>query len=77
MIEINGLTPEQIEMLDFMWNELDTEEDYFNWYDSLDAAQQRQAELLQRMVIMESIDDDMLAQESFPDAMKVIDSIKK
>ncbi len=74
---IDGLTPEQVEMLDFMWNELDTEEDYFNWYDSLDEDQQRQAELLQRLVIMESIDDDMLAQESFPQAMKVIDSIKK
>jgi hypothetical protein len=77
MIEITGLTPEQIEMLDFMWNELDTEEDYFNWYDSLDEGQQRQAELLQRMVIMESIDEDMLAQASFPQAMKVIDSIRK
>ncbi len=77
MIEITGLTPEQIEMLDFMWNELDTEEDYFNWYDSLDEDQQRQAELLQRMVIMESIDEDMLAQASFPQAMKVIDSIRK
>lgn len=74
---IDGLTPEQVEMLDFMWNELDTEEDYLNWYDSLDSQQQQQAELLQRMVIMESIDDEMLARESFPEAMQVIDSIKK
>lgn len=74
---IDGLTPDQIEMLDFMWNELDTEEDYFNWYDSLDQGQQQQAELLQRMVIMESIDDEMLALDNFPEAMKVIDSIKK
>jgi hypothetical protein len=74
---IDGLTPDQIEMLDFMWNELDTEEDYFNWYDSLDQGQQQQAELLQRLVIMESIDDDMLALDNFPEAMKVIDSIKK
>jgi hypothetical protein len=74
---IDGLTPDQVEMLDFMWNELDTEEDFLNWYDHLDEHQQRQADLLQRMVIMESIDEDMLAQESFPQAMKVIDSIKK
>ena len=74
---IDGLTPEQVEMLDFMWNELDTEEDYLNWYDSLDSQQQQQAELLQRMVIMESIDDEMLARKSFPEAMQVIDSIKK
>ena len=74
---INGLTPDQVEMLDFMWNELDTEEDFLNWYDSLDTEQQRQADLLQRMVIMESIDEDMLAQEEFPQAMTVIDSIRK
>lgn len=74
---INGLTPDQVEMLDFMWNELDTEEDFLNWYDSLDTEQQRQADLLQRMVIMESIDEDMMAEEEFPQAMKVIDSIRK
>jgi hypothetical protein len=77
MISINGLTQDQVDMLDFMWNELETEEDYLNWYDSLDEGQQRQAELLQRLVIMESIDEDMLALGSYPDAMKVIDSIKK
>ncbi len=75
-MQINGLTFEQMVMLDYMWS-LDTEEDYFNWYDSLDEDQQRQAELLQRLVIMESIDDDVLALDSFPQAMKVIDSIKK
>ena len=77
MISINGLTQDQVDMLDFMWNELETEEDYLNWYDSLDEGQQRQAELLQRLVIMESIDEDMLALGSYPEAKKVIDSIKK
>lgn len=76
-MQIDGLTEEQVEMLDFMWNELDTEEDYFNWYDSLDEGQQRQAELLQRMVIMESIDEEMLARESFPEAQSVIDKFTK
>ena len=74
---IDGLTPDQVEMLDFMWNDLETEEDFLNWYDQLDQGQQRQADLLQRMIIMGAIDDDMLAQESFPEAMKVIDSISK
>ena len=74
---INGLTPDQVEMLDFMWNELDTEEDFLNWYDSLDTEQQRQADLLQRMVIMESIDEEMLAQDSFPEAKSLLDTIAK
>jgi hypothetical protein len=64
-------------MLDFMWNELETEEDFLNWYDQLDEGQQRMADLLQRMVIMGVIDDEMQEQESYPEAMKVIDSIKK
>lgn len=74
---IEGLTPEQCDMLDFMWNELDTEEDYLNWYDALDEGQQRQADLLQRMVIMESIDEDMLARKSFPEAESLLDKFTK
>lgn len=76
MITLTGLTDDQMDMLDIMWS-LDTEEDYFNWYDCLDKEQQQMAELLQRLVIMESIDNDMAAMKKFPDAMKVIDSIKK
>lgn len=60
MPTINNLTQEQVEMLDFMWNELDSEQDFLDWYDALDADQQRQADLLQRLMIMECIDDEML-----------------
>lgn len=59
-MQIENLTPEQVEMLDFMWNELDTEEEYLEWYDALDKDQQRMAESLQRLMIMESIDEEML-----------------
>jgi hypothetical protein len=58
MIEINGLTPEQVEMLDFMWNDLETEQDFEQWYDSLDERQQQMAEILMRMVLIESREED-------------------
>jgi len=76
MPTINNLTPEQVEMLDFMWNELDTEEEFIEWYECLDSDQQRMADNLQRLIIMESIDEDMLALTEYPDARRVIDKFR-
>ena len=59
MITINGVTKRQKRMLNIMWN-LDSEEDYFEWYDSLDPELQQEAELLQRLVIMAEIDNEKI-----------------
>jgi len=64
MPTINNLTQEQVEMLDFMWNELDSEEDFLNWYDALDKRQQLMAESLQRLMIMECVDEEMLQENN-------------
>ena len=58
MITIVGVTKRQKRMLNIMWD-LDTEEDYFEWYNSLDAELQAEADLLQRMVILESYEEDL------------------
>jgi len=58
MITITGLTRRQKRMLNIMWD-LDTEEDYFEWYNSLDVELQQEADLLQRMVIIESQEEDL------------------
>ena len=58
MITISGITRRQKRMLNIMWD-LDTEEDYFEWYYSLDAELQAEADLLQRMVILESQEEDL------------------
>lgn len=57
MITINGLTKRQKRMLNIMWD-LDTQDDYFEWYYSLDKELQDEADLLQRMVVIESLDQD-------------------
>ena len=75
-MEIQHLTQEQCEMLDFMWNELDSEQEFLEWYDALDEGQQRMADILQRMVILESLDEEMLAQTEYPDAKRVIDQFR-
>ena len=44
-------------MLNIMWD-LDSQEDYFEWYYSLDKELQNEADLLQRMIVIESLDED-------------------
>jgi len=56
-IKIHGVTKRQKRMLNIMWN-LDSEEDYFEWYNSLDENLQKEAELLQRLVIMAELDNE-------------------
>ena len=78
MPTINNLTEEQVEMLDFMWNELDTEQEFLDWYDALDKRQQVMAESLQRLMIMECIDEEMLQKNNtnFQEANRVIDKFR-
>jgi hypothetical protein len=58
MITITGLTKRQKRMLNIMWD-LDTQDDYFEWYYSLDKELQDEADLLQRMIVIESLDQDV------------------
>lgn len=55
-IKIHGVSKRQKRMLNIMWN-LDSEEDYFEWYNSLDENLQKEAELLQRLIIMAELDN--------------------
>jgi len=56
-IKIYGVTKRQKRILNIMWN-LESEEDYFEWYESLDEELQKETELLQRLIIMASLDED-------------------
>ena len=61
-IEIKNLTAEQVEMLDIMWS-FDSAEEYLTWYHLLDAEDQEQADVLQHMIILETM-DEMLEEVS-------------
>ena len=61
-IEIKNLTAEQVEILDIMWS-FDSAEEYLDWYHLLDAEDQEQADLLQHMIILETM-DEMLEEVS-------------
>lgn len=64
MIQIHNLTQDQVDMLDHMWS-LDSEEEYLMWYDLLDEQDQKQADLLMRMVILAEVDNDMEEIQDF------------
>jgi uncharacterized protein YukE len=70
-ITIQGITKRQKRMLNIMWN-LDSEDDYFEWYNSLDEELQQEAELLQRLVIMAKLDNEV---RDTTEAKKLIEGI--
>ena len=55
MIYIEGVTPEQKEMLDIMWS-LESTDDYLDWYETLDTHDQQQADLLKMLLLYELSD---------------------
>ena len=61
-IEIKNLTPEQVDMLDAMWA-CESAEEYLDWDHLLDAEDQEMADVLQRMIILETM-DEMLEEVS-------------
>jgi hypothetical protein len=69
MITIDGLTKEQVRMLDEMWA-LDTMEEMSEWMENVPEHKRQMAELLQEMLILASIDDDL---EKLSDATQVLD----
>lgn len=61
-IQIENLTPQQVEMCDVMWS-FESAEEYLKWYELLDEEDQHQADVLQRLIIMESM-EEMLSEVS-------------
>jgi len=57
-IHLTNLTPDQVDMLDTMWH-LDSESQYLDWYEQLTAEDQHSADVLQRLVILESMEENL------------------
>ena len=56
-MRIDGLTQEQCDMLDIMWN-LDTCEELYNFFQTLDEDEYRMAMKLQQMLIQEAEEEE-------------------
>jgi len=57
-IEIHGLTPEQVQMLDMMWS-IESYQDYQDWLDSITLEEAQMAEQLKNLLVLTLIDDAM------------------
>jgi hypothetical protein len=70
-IKLSGLTYEQVEMLDIMWS-LDTVDEFFDWYETLDKDNQNTVDTLQRLIILEVADAQWENTKRFPQAKAVL-----
>ena len=74
-MRIDNRTPEQVVMLDFMWSEIETYEEMLEWMATLDPADRKQAEVLQKLILIESA-ETLLEESKYHDANRVIDKFR-
>jgi hypothetical protein len=67
-IKIKNLSEYQVEMLDIMWA-IESAEEYVSWFENLDSEDQRLAESLQRLIILETMEEMM---NGYKDAKRVL-----
>jgi hypothetical protein len=71
MPSIKGLTPNQVALLDEMWA-CDSYEEFTTFMECLDAEDRAEAERLQRLLLIEMLDEDLEQQKEYPDARRVL-----
>lgn len=75
-LTIDGLTLEQVEMLDKMWS-LDSEDEFIEWYSrELNDKERDMCDLLMRLIIIERFDQEANKKKDFPDAKKVLSKFR-
>jgi hypothetical protein len=74
MIEINGLTPYQVSLLDEMWA-CDTWQDFEEFMEALDPEDRGEALRLQRMILLAEM-DELVAKSPLKEANEVLDKFR-
>jgi hypothetical protein len=79
MININGLTQEQVDMLDIIWA-FDTKEEYNDWLENLDIEEYNMCrglmELLTLAILDESLENRGRRADPYKEANKIINQVK-
>jgi hypothetical protein len=73
-MEINGLTPHQVSILDEMWA-CDTLEDFEEFLETLDPYNRAEALRLQRMILLAEL-DEIVARSPLKEAKIVLDRFR-
>jgi hypothetical protein len=76
VITIDGLTVQQVDMLNHMWS-IDSYADLLEWQQSLSYEDRQTSEILVDLVTLAEIDELLLAKETYIDADKLISKVKK
>ena len=72
-MRIDGLTQEQCNMLDIMWQK-DTARELSDWFDSLDEHKLKMALTLHDILIQECYEDE-LKKSNYKDAVSILNKI--
>ena len=77
MLNITGLTQDQVDMLDIIWS-FDTKEDYYNWFELLDDDESMMCRGLLELLTLAIIDEALESKKVDPykEANQVINQIK-
>ena len=75
-MKIDGLTQEQVEMLDKLWS-IDTVEELQEFRSSLPTFRRQQVDTLTEMLIQESLEEDIVRMTRYPDAENLIARAKR
>lgn len=73
-MQIEGLTKKQVKLLDEMWI-IPTRKELDEWLDKLSTEDLKTCTLLLKLVMLESIDEEVNMMDRFPEAIIVIDRI--
>lgn len=71
---IDGLTAEQVKLLDAMWS-LETADELASWMQTLSPSMTMQAMVLRDLLLLSGIDDDIELVDTYPEAEKMLKKI--
>jgi hypothetical protein len=75
MIELTGLTPRQVELLDTIWN-IDSVEECHEYIQNLEPHDQLDCQTLVRMIALELIDQAVNGMDQWKESRQVLDKYR-
>lgn len=70
-MHIDGLTVEQVQLLDKMWT-LDTTQELVSWIKTLNDRQIHQVKVLRDLLVLSLIDDEVEEKDYYPEAARML-----
>ena len=70
-ITIDGLTQEQVILLNVMWT-IESEEELYTWKDKLSVRQSKMVDTLIALVVLEQLDADIIEEPDYSDASEIL-----